>query len=132
MIANPSRTARKAAVTFAAVAALFVQSLIPHVHAWHGRPTSPVRVAAAERCTVDCPTTLRSAATEHDGDADQHSPATCPLCRAQNDARSSLLPPAYAVPLPAAAPTTLTADPAVIAAAVVRSVAAPRAPPLAS
>jgi hypothetical protein len=106
-----SRIVRKAAVTLVAVAALLAQAFFPHVHAWHLRSGSQTAVARA--------------------DADQHSPSTCPLCRAQTDARSSLLAPAFVVALPASTPATLAAAAASSVTTVAWTVAAPRAPPLA-
>jgi hypothetical protein len=119
----------KHAVIFAAVFVLLAPALFPHVHVASPRRVS---VSAADRCTVGCLPSLASAATDDGGDADQHSPASCPLCRAQSDARSSLLPPALAVPMPVAAPAILDARVASAPATDVRGVAAPRAPPFAS
>ncbi len=127
------RTARKHAITLAAVLALLAQSVFPHIHGWQGRGTPAPAVAAADRCTVDCPVVIATATTaDHGGDPHHHSPVSCPLCRVQSDARSALLPPAFAVPLPVAAPATFVTDVVFATASVVRVAAAPRAPPLAS
>lgn len=127
------RTARKHAITLAAVFALLAQSLFPHVHVWQGRGTPAAGVTATGRGAIDGATALTAAPTaDHAGDQDHHSPSSCPLCRVQSDARSSLLPPAFAVPLPVAAPTTFVTDVVSATASVVRSLAAPRAPPFAS
>jgi len=126
---SSQRRSWKHAVIFAAIFALLAPALFPHVHATVGRR---VLVPATDRCRVDCPDAIAAAPTDDGRDADQHSPASCPLCRAQSDARSSLLPPAFAVPLPVAVPAILDARVAQAPAAVVRGVAAPRAPPFAS
>lgn len=127
------RTARKHAITLAAVFALLAQSVFPHVHVWQGRGTSAAAITTSDRCTVDCPTALTAAtSTDHGAEQHQHPPSSCPLCRVQSDARSSLLPPAFAVPLPVAAPATFVPDVVSATVSVVRRVAAPRAPPFTS
>ncbi len=132
MMSRTQHTAHKHAVTLVAVFALLGQALFPHVHAWHwgGAPVAPA--AHVERCTTECPTSLTtSAARDAGGHTDRHT-SSCPLCRAQNDARSLLLPPSFAAPLPAAAPSAFVTAAISSIASVVRSPAAPRAPPLAS
>jgi hypothetical protein len=131
MIPRPHHAVRNHAVILAAVFALLGQVLFPHVHAWHERRGPAASDPAVAPCTAECATALVAVATDVGGDTDQHA-SGCPLCRAQNDARSSLLPPSFAVLLPAATPALLTADAATTSAAFVRSLVAPRAPPLAS
>lgn len=113
---NRRRRTERRLAAFLAIAALLVPVLLPHVHA------SPVagagvRVVGSARAT--------------NGAAD-HSSSTCPLCRARNDGRSSLLPTTVAVPLPAAALTGITTARVATPVATSRDVAAPRAPPRAS
>ncbi len=131
MIPRPHHAVRQHAVALMAVFAVLGQALFPHVHAWHEHRVHAAPDPAVARCTAECPTALVAVATDVGGDMDQHA-SGCPLCRAQNDARSSLLPPSFAVLLPAVTPALLTAEAATTSAAFVRNLAAPRAPPLAS
>jgi hypothetical protein len=126
---------RKHVAALAAVVALLGQAVFPHVHALDARrhAARPTADATFTRCTDACPTVLAAAAVPATpGDADHHSPSSCPLCRAQSDLRSSLLPAALVVPAPIAAVPLPPDDIVVSVVAVARSLAAPRAPPLAS
>ena len=129
------RTVRKHVAALAAVVALLGQAFFPHVHAPEARHQGALAVAdaALARCTAACPTVLVAAAVPAPaGGTDQHSPSSCPLCRAQSDARASLVPSALVVPVPLAAPAPLPADTVASLVAAVRSLASPRAPPFAS
>jgi len=129
------RTVRKHVAALAAVVALLGQALFPHFHALEARHQAAHALADATlaRCTVACPTVLAAAAVPAPpGDTHQHSSSSCPLCRAQSDARASLVPSALVVPVPLAAPAPLPADTVASLVAAVRSLASPRAPPFAS
>lgn len=135
MTSRSLQTARKHVAALVAVVALLGQAFFPHVHALDGRRHAVSRVddSSLTRCTEACPTVLATATSSAaDGDADRHSSSTCPLCRAQSDARSSLLPSSLVVPLPLTAAAPLPADAVASLAAAVRSLASPRAPPFAS
>ena len=129
------RTVRKHVAALAAVVALLGQAFFPHVHALESRHQAARGVAATTlaRCTAACPTVLAAATVPAPaGDTHRHSSSSCPLCRAQSDARSSLVPAALVVPVPLAAPAPLPADTVASLVAAVRSLASPRAPPFAS
>jgi hypothetical protein len=121
--------ARCRVVTLAAVFALLTQVLLPHVHLRHELGGAVTPSVALASCAADCPAEVLTAKTgDRSEDPDRHA-AGCPLCRAQNDARSWLLPFALVVSLPGPASSAPEADAAALAAAVVRSLASPRAPP---
>lgn len=123
------------AAALIAVAGLLGQALFPHVHVVSSvsvRVSTPRQLAAAASWVVGCPAVRANATVPTaDGD-DHHAPSSCPLCRAQSDARSSLLPAAFALPAPVGGVATPARDLVASLAAVARSVAAPRAPPFAS
>jgi hypothetical protein len=131
-------TVRKHMAALVAVVALLGQAIFPHVHALDARDARrlaahPLAFATLARCIAACPTVLAAAAVPTPaGDADHHSSSSCPLCRAQSDARSSLLPSALVVPAPVAAAAPPPADTVASVVAVARTLAAPRAPPVAS
>src|SRR5437868_1515515 len=103
MTKRPPKPLRKHLAALVAVVALLGQAFFPHVH--------PFQFGHARGGLA--------AASERGGDGHQHSPASCPLCRAQNGARSSLLPATLAVPLPAAAPALVPATTVVTLTAAV-------------
>ncbi len=123
--------ARREGVAFVAVLVLAAQALIPHFHAI---PTASHRVSAGTAtaaCSAACPV-VDASTPAGDRDGHRHSPATCPLCRAQSDAGSSLVPTAFVLPLAVAASANDPVDLAAPLSAGVRTLAAPRAPPFAS
>lgn len=126
-------TVRHQVAALVAVIALLTQVAVPHVHVRHAAADALASAAELARCGAECPTALRSASQRTTDDADTHRDgASCPLCRAQSDARSSLLPVAITLPLPTAA-VALDGRVAVAAISIdVRSLAAPRAPPAVS
>jgi hypothetical protein len=129
MITRLLTTVRHQVAALVAVTALLTQVAVPHVHDRHAPADALASAAELARCGAECPTALRSASQRAD-DADTHrDSASCPLCRAQSDARSSLLPVAITLPLPTAA-VARDGRTAVASISVdVRSLAAPRAPP---
>lgn len=131
MNSRTQRTVSKHAVTLAAVLVLLGQAVFPHEHGWHGRSSSTAHDAALAFCTAECPTAFSSATQDADGDKHHHS-STCPLCRAQSDARSLTLPASFSVPILAAILSTLATDTVAKVSEPLRKAAAPRAPPLAS
>ncbi len=118
-----------------ALAALLGQAFVPHVHPLHRAPGDIAAVHPAVElasCAPECPTVASAATADPGGETHQHATSSCPLCRAQNDARSSLLPATLALPLPAAAPALPPTETYAALAIAARSLAAPRAPPFAS
>lgn len=113
-----------------ALAALAVQVVVPHVHT----VALPEHSAAAAvgRRVADCSTTVAAAASRHESDADRHSPASCPLCRAQRDARASLVPTSSALPFLATDHVAMLGADAVPPRPDFLGLAAPRAPPVVS
>jgi hypothetical protein len=67
--------------------------------------------------------------SEQDGNGHTHD-APCPLCRAQNDARSLLLALASSPALPLDVASALAADSIAAVLSAVRRATAPRAPPI--
>ena len=119
------------AASLIAIAALAVQTLFPHVHPSHA--SRSVFPTAVGRCIADCAApSLSAAAPDSSRDTDQHGGASCPLCRAQRDARASILPSGTVVPFvdvgQLARVAASTAPPTVAPL----SLAAPRAPPVVS
>jgi hypothetical protein len=128
------QTVRKHVAALVAVVALLGQAFFPHVHALERRHVaSGGDGGSLARCTAACPAVLATATTSAaDGATDRHSSSSCPLCRAQSDARSSLLPSSLVVPSSLTGAAMSPADAVVSLTAAVRSLAAPRAPPFAS
>jgi hypothetical protein len=113
--------------------ALLGQTLFPHVHAQPRSHWLGARTAALAHCDAECPTALTAASgASHPGDDGDRHGTSCPLCRAQSDARSSLLPSSLVLPAPAAVVSAFTADAVAAVSTTTRSLAAPRAPPFAS
>jgi hypothetical protein len=127
MSSRPITTTRQSIAALVAVLALVAQVVVPHVHVRHAQDVAPHAPAVALASCDACPLGI---GTDHAGhDADTHRDATCPLCRAQSDARASLLPPSVALPLPVAAVARGPRDAVASVADAVRGLAAPRAPP---
>ncbi len=126
-------TLRHHVAALVAVVALLAQVAVPHLHVRHASPEAIATGAALARCDARCPDALRSAAHRVADDADTHRDgANCPLCRAQSDARSSLLPAVAALAVPTDAVAHGGPDAVASISVAVRSVAAPRAPPVVS
>lgn len=122
-------TTRHSIAALVAVLALIAQVVVPHVHVRLTVPSDAHPAADVALATCDaCPSAL-AAAEPATPDADAHRDSSCPLCRAQSDARASVLPPAVALPLPAPAAAGGPRDAVASVADAVRSLAAPRAPP---
>jgi hypothetical protein len=122
-------TVRRSLCSLIAIVALLAQTLVPHVH---GRAE---HAQAADGTTYACAGGDRVAWTgDRAGsspDGHQHG-ASCPLCRAQTDARSLLVPAASAVPVPIDAMSPCARDRASALRSAIRSLGAPRAPPTVS
>lgn len=117
---QPFRSRRRVIVAALAAAALVVQALMPHVHAWQSGDHGVAFLAATDG--------TRLAAPAHDAD---HEPAACPTCQALAHSRQlAAAPRATAlafVPLRVAVPVRSTAA---FASRTHASPAAPRAPPV--
>lgn len=129
MSARVITTTRHSLAALVAVLALVAQVVVPHVHVRHAPALDPHVAADVALASCDaCPLGLTADDAARDADSHRHD-ATCPVCRAQSDARASLLPPSIALPLPA---TDVARGPLDVVASVAdaaRSLAAPRAPP---
>lgn len=127
MSTRVTTTARHPIAALVAVLALLAQVVVPHVHVRHG---SAARPQAADVVLASCDACPLGIAADHaDHDADTHRDATCPVCRAQGDARASLLPPSIALPLPGTSVARGSLDAVASVADAARRLAAPRAPP---
>jgi hypothetical protein len=121
---------RHHALAILAVVALLAQALVPHVHGRAGTGFAPWSQLASCGATA-CETTITTHQPTAADDTHQHA-AGCPLCRAQSDARSLLLPQALAALLPTASASPLATEVVVTLTAADRNLAAPRAPPACS
>jgi hypothetical protein len=120
---------RHSVAALVAVLALIAQVVVPHVHVRHVATSDHHAAAdvALKSCDA-CPAAL--ATSEHvDHDGGPHRDGSCPLCRAQSDARASLVPPSIAFPLPIVAVARGPRGAVASVADAARSLAAPRAPP---
>ncbi|MCC6764260.1 MAG: hypothetical protein IT293_06325 [Deltaproteobacteria bacterium] len=122
------------AAALIAVSALLGQAIFPHVHAAPLANKAPtVRELAIPACGERRPAALAATTLpSSDGDAHRHAPSSCPLCRAQIDARSSVPSTALALPAPTLGVTPSVPDSETALAVAVRDFAAPRGPPSAS
>jgi hypothetical protein len=125
-----SRVVHRHAAALIAITALVAQVFFPHVHA--SQPTAGRASTAVGRCVADGATVIGAAGRRSDRDADRHSPASCPLCRAQSDARASTLPAGFVLPIVTAGHAASLGVSATPPTAVFLGLASPRAPPVVS
>lgn len=120
-------TTRHSLAALVAVLALVAQVVVPHVHVQHAPAVRARAVDVALASCDACPPGITADRADHDTGA--HRDATCPLCRAQSDARASLLPQSVVLSLPDTTVRRGSLDAVASVADAVRRLAAPRAPP---